>query len=61
MGDRLRIVFVSDSRYPGEYVSGDSGYVDGYCRGGDDIPYAVVAKDNGQFVMVELNHIRLLQ
>lgn len=30
-----------DSRY-NEWKSGEEGYIDGYVRGGDDVPYAVV-------------------
>ncbi len=61
MGDRLRIVFVSTSRYGElEYAAGDSGYIDGYCCVGDGMPYAVVVKDDGRFVMAQLNHIKLL-
>ena len=42
----------------GEYNDGDTGVVDGYCRGGDDVPYAIVILDrNKRFVMVCLNHL----
>ncbi len=45
------------SRY-GEWEPGDTGVVDGYCRGGDDIPYAVVILDkNFRFVMVNLEQL----
>lgn len=30
-----------DMRYK-EWKEGQTGYVDGYCRGGDDVPYACV-------------------
>lgn len=34
-----------------EWEPGDTGVVDGYCRGGNDIPYAVVILDkNFRFV-----------
>lgn len=48
-----------DGRSPyGEYEPGDTGVVDGYCRGGDDVPYAVVILDkNFRFVMANLNHL----
>lgn len=39
----------------GEWELGDTGVVDGYCRGGDDVPYAIVILDkNFRFVMVNL-------
>ena len=38
---RVRVMFICDSPYK-DWNSGDVGYVDGYCRGGDDVPYAVV-------------------
>lgn len=38
-----------------EYATGDEGTVDGYCRGGDGVPYAVVIKDRDSgFAMVPL-------
>lgn len=42
----------------GEWNPGDTGIVDGYCRGGDDVPYAVVILDkNSRFVMVNLEQL----
>lgn len=41
-----------------EYAAGDEGIVDGYCRGGDGVPYAVVIKDrDSKFVMVPLSSL----
>ena len=34
---RLRVRFICDSHYK-DWNSGDVGYVDGYCRGGDGVP-----------------------
>ena len=34
---RAEVSILHDSPL-GEYREGDVGYVDGYCRGGDDIP-----------------------
>ena len=39
--ERLRVRFICNSYYK-DWNSGDIGYVDGYCRGGDGIPCAVV-------------------
>ena len=39
--ERLRVRFICDSHYK-DWNSGDIGYVDGYCRGGDGVPCAVV-------------------
>ena len=56
---RLKVVFVSNSQYK-EWEPGDVGYVDGYCRGGDDVPYAVViVKD--RIVMAPLETIRVVE
>lgn len=39
----------------GDWEPGDTGVVDGYCRGGDDVPYAIVILDkNRRFVMVNI-------
>ena len=39
----------------GEFEEGDTGVVDGYCRGGNDVPYAIVILDkNRRFVMVNI-------
>ena len=41
-----------------EWELGDTGVVDGYCRGGNDVPYAVVILDkNHRFVMVNLEQL----
>lgn len=56
---RLRIKFEHDSPY-GEYHNGDVGFVDGYVRGGNDVPCAVVVmKDTGRFVLAELTTLKL--
>ena len=55
---RVRVMFIYDSPYK-DWNSGDIGYVDGYCRGGDDVPYAVViVKD--RIVMAQLETIRVM-
>lgn len=40
------------------YHKGDVGYVDGYYRGGDDIPYAVVVI-NKRFILIPIYAIEL--
>lgn len=55
--DKPRVKINGYSRY-GEWELGDKGIVDGYCRGGDDVPYAIVILDkNFHFVMVQLNQL----
>lgn len=39
-----------------EYTKGDSGYIDGYVRGGDNTPYAVVVVKK-KLVMVPLHSL----
>ena len=56
---RLKVVFVSNSQYK-EWESGDVGYVDGYCRGGDNVPYAVIVA-NDRIVMAPLYSIRVVE
>ena len=55
---RVRVMFICDSRYK-DWNSGDVGYIDGYCRGGDDVPYAVVIVKN-RVVMAPLETIRVM-
>ncbi len=52
-----RVILTCEGRY-GDYSKGDSGVVDGYLRGGDDVPYAAVILDDGRFVMVEMHHLK---
>lgn len=52
------IVKINGNSLYGEWNPGDTGIVDGYCRGGDNIPYAVVILDkNFRFVMVNLEQL----
>ena len=54
---KARVRIDGSSPY-GEWKPGDTGVVDGYCRGGDDVPYAVVILDkNSRFVMVNLEQL----
>jgi len=41
-----------------DWNDGDTGCIDGYVRGGDDRPYAVVVLDkNKLFVLAEMYHL----
>lgn len=45
----------------GEWNHGDTGVVDGYCQGGNNVPYAIVILDkNFRFVMVNLEQLELI-
>ena len=50
------IITADDQRY-NDFKKGDRGYVDGYVRGGNNEPLAVVVRTNGSFVLVPLNLI----
>ena len=55
---RIEVKFICESRYD-DWKLGDFGYVDGYCRGGGDVPYAVViVKD--RIVMAPLETMRVV-
>ena len=55
---RLEVRFICQSHYK-DWEIGDLGYVDGYCRGGDDVPCAIViVKD--RIVMAPLDTIRVV-
>ena len=52
-----KVKIIGSSLY-GEYKPGDTGVVDGYCRGGNDVPYAIVILDkNFHFVMVSIGNL----
>ena len=55
---RIEVSVLHDSPYD-DYKEGDVGYVDGYCRGADDIPYAIVII-NDSFCMVPLRSLKFL-
>ena len=55
---RVRVRFICESPYK-DWNSGDAGYIDGYCRGGDGVPYAVVIVNN-RVVMAPLETIRVM-
>ena len=51
-----KVVFLHDSPY-GDYKRGEYGFLVGFCRGGDDVPYGIVRKANGMYVMATLASI----
>ena len=54
---RLRVKINGKSPYE-EWGPGDTGVVDGYCIGGNDVPYAIVILDkNFRFVMVDIEQL----
>lgn len=55
---RLRVRFICESPYK-DWEPGDMGYVDGYCRGGNDVPHAIVIV-KGRIVMAPLETIRVM-
>ena len=57
--ERLKVMFICKSPY-NDWEPGDMGYVDGYCRAGDDVPCAVVIiKD--RIVMAPIDTIRVVE
>ena len=55
---RLEVRFICQSHYK-DWEIGDLGYLDGYCRGEDDVPCAIViVKD--RIVMAPLDTIRVV-
>ena len=56
---KARIVFTHKSPYTGEFDAGDYGIVDGYCRGGDDVPCAVVIREkDGRFILAPVSFLK---
>ena len=53
----IKVKITGDSPY-NEYKEGDNGFVNGYVRGADDIPYAVVIV-NSRFSLVPLSCLRI--
>lgn len=44
--DKTEVVITEDDRQYNEFKIGEFGYIDGYIRGGDNVPYAVVVIDH---------------
>lgn len=55
--DRTRVRFIAEKHPHNEMKRFERGYIDGYVRGGDDRPYAIVVKDNGKIVMCSINQL----
>lgn len=56
--NQVRVLITSDDRY-NDYKKGDVGYVHGYIRGGDNVPYVVVIIET-KIVMVPFHSIEVL-
>lgn len=56
---RALIEFKCDSRYS-DYRKGERGHIDGYVRGGNDVPMVAVIKDDGDLVLAETYHIKVI-
>lgn len=55
---KTEVVMFNESQHD-DWRIGDKGYVDGYVRGGDNTPYAVIVLKNGQFVLAPFSAIRV--
>lgn len=42
----------------GDYKSGEYGFLEGFVRGGDDVPCAVLSLKNGRFVCVPVYQLK---
>lgn len=54
MKERVRFIYNSPNK---DYKMGEEGYLVGFCRGGNDVPFAVVRKDDGHYVLSYLHAI----
>ena len=58
-GKTIIQMFNDDQRH-GDWKKGEEGYIDGYCRGGDGAPYAVVViKD--RIVMAPIHSVKVIK
>ena len=60
---KTEVTIQNDDHEHKEYKKGDFGYVDGYVRGGNNAPLAVVVLEttndrNGIFVLVPLHNLK---
>lgn len=46
-----------DSQYDQEYKKEDEGFIDGYIRGGNDVPFAIVVI-KGNFFLAPMQHLK---
>lgn len=56
---KTKVVIIFKDPY-NDYFEGETGYIDGYVRGGDDVPYAVVVIGD-KLVMAPLRHLKVIQ
>ena len=54
---KTAIVFVKD-QHQEKFKEGDEGYIDGYVRGGDGVPCAVVVGDDGHIGFASIYNLR---
>jgi hypothetical protein len=59
MENKTRVRIENDDQRYHEYKKGEEGYIDGYVRGGDDSPYAVVVID-ARIVMISLTCLKVI-
>lgn len=52
---KTRVEFIGTSQY-NEWNIGDKGYIDGYVRGGDERPYAVVVLEKDNTIVLAISH-----
>lgn len=57
---RLKVIMLAHSQYPNEYKKGDEGEIDGYVRGGNNTPCAVVVIGH-QLFLAPINHIEVIK
>lgn len=55
--NKILIEMISDSQYR-EYTKGDLGYVAGFVRGGDDVPY-VACVIGESIILAPLRHVKV--
>lgn len=59
MNKKTRVFVTSNDVQHKEYSKGDKGYIDGYVRGGDNVPYAVVVIEK-RIVMIPIHSLEVI-
>lgn len=54
---RKVVQLIAYSQY-GEYKSGDYAFLEGFVRGGDDVPCAVISLKDGKFTLAPIYHLK---
>lgn len=57
--EKTKIRMIFDDEINKEWKKDEEGYVDGYCRGADDIPYACVILA-GKITMCPIHYLRVI-